>query len=214
MRHHFEGDHYTMHILAGIISAQVLILLCVHFWPLIPLPEPMDTVDSSPDVIELEEIASTSQVRRSPPPVRPSPPVIMPEDVILNDDLTLDYSPLEVGVPSDPDELPVRKMVSSEPPKPIRIVTPEYPRPARRRKIHAEIVVTFVVDKHGHVQSPRILERYLLDQRHGTRVLVDELGYGLEDAALRAALRSLFRPARSNDVPVGSNHELTFKFGL
>ena len=214
MRRHFGGKSYTLRLLACIISAQILVLLCLHFWPIPPPPEPMEIVSSSPEIIHLEEVISTRQVRRSPPPARPLPPIITPNDVILDDNLTLEYTPLEIDSPTTPDESPPTEIISSEPPKPIRIVTPEYPRSARRRKIHAEIVVAFVVDEHGRVQSPKILERYLLDQRQGTRTLVSELGYGLEESAVNAALRSLFRPARKGGMPVGSNHELIFKFGL
>ncbi|MCY4204243.1 MAG: energy transducer TonB [Bacteroidetes bacterium] len=168
----------------------------------------------------MEEIVPTRQIRRTPPPPPPLPPVIRPEDVILEDELILDFDPLALtGPPTDTPSLdPIGPSTTgintSEPPKPIRVVTPEYPRSAQRRKIRAEIIIAFVVDKHGQVQSPEILERYLLKEGESSRTLVDELGYGLEEAAVNAALRSLFRPARKNGTAVDSNHKLSFKFGI
>ncbi len=209
-----------MRLLACIITVQVLILLCIKLWPLPLAPEPLEIIYSSPETIQMEEVVSTRQVRRSPPPPPPIPPVIRPEDVILEEDLLLDFDPLSVAgppmdeLPPDPDAALTGGIASSEPPKPIRIVTPEYPRSAQRRKIRAEIVISVVVDKRGRVQSPQILERYLLNEREETRTLVDELGYGLEEAAVRAALRSLFRPARKAGAAVDSNHRLSFRFGV
>ncbi len=220
MKRHYTGDHYFIRLLACIIAVQVLVLLCIKLWPLPLTPQPLEIVYSSPETIQMEEIISTRQVRRSPPPPPPLPPVIRPEDVILQEDPLMDFDPLSIAgppldeLPPDPNGALNSGIASSEPPKPIRIVTPEYPRPAQRRKIRAEIVISVVVDKHGHVQSPQILERYLLNEREETRMLVDELGYGLEEAAVDAALRSLFRPARNAGVAVDSNHRLSFRFGV
>lgn len=219
MRHHFDRDHYTLRLLASIIVAQVLILLCVKLWPLPLTPRPLDTVYSNPETLQMEEVVTTRQTRRPPPPPPPLPPVIQPEEIILEDNLSLDFDPLTVNRPPI-NEIPVKPEsnlsngpATSEPPKPIRIVTPEYPRSARRRKIRAEVVIALIVDKQGHTQSPQILERYLLDKKGNSRTLVDELGYGLEEAAINAARRSLFRPAKKDGIPVESNHRLTFKFG-
>lgn len=219
MRRHFDADHYILRLLAGIIAAQLLVLVCIKLWPLPAAPQPADLIYSSPDMIQMEEIVNTTQARRAPPPPPPLPPVIMADDIILEEDLTLDFDPLTItgppmeDIPTEPEGVLSSGVLSSEPPKPIRIATPEYPRSAQRRKIHAEIVIALVVDKRGRVQSPRIIERYLLNQKENTRTLVNELGYGLEEAAVNAALRSLFRPAKKDGVTVDSNHQLAFKFG-
>ncbi|MCY3594077.1 MAG: energy transducer TonB [Rhodothermaceae bacterium] len=219
MRRHFDGDHYTLRLLASILVAQVLVLLCIKLWPLPLTPGPLDITYSDPEAIQMEEIVTTRQTRLAPPPPPPLPPVIRPEDIILEEDLTLDFNPLTVTgppmdeIPAEPEGIRSTGIAASEPPKPIRIVTPEYPRSAQRRKIRAEVVITLVVDQRGEVRSPQVLERYLLDEKENTRTLVDELGYGLEEAAINAAMRSLFRPARKEGVVVASNHKLTFKFG-
>jgi protein TonB len=42
---------------------------------------------------------------------------------------------------------------------------------------------------------------------------VPSLGYGLEESALDAASRSLFRPAEQNGEPVATRTTITFTFG-
>ena len=220
MRRHFDGDSYSLRLFASIIAAQVLILLCIKLWPGASEPKPLDIIYSSPEVIQMEEIVSTNQTRRAPPPPAPLPPVIAPDDTILEEEILLDLDPLALtdpsldDMPTEPEGVPSTGIGANEAPKPIRIVTPEYPRSASRRKIHAEIVIAVVVDKRGRVQSPQIVERYLLNEKDNTRTLVDALGYGLEEAAVNAAMRSLFRPARKDGTTVESNHKLSFKFGV
>ena len=220
MRRHFDGDSYSLRLFASILAAQVLILLCIKLWPITSGPKPLDIIYSSPEVIQMEEIVSTNQTRRTPPPPAPLPPVIAPDDTILEEDILLDLDPLALtdpsldDMPTDPEGALSTGIGATEAPKPIRIVTPEYPRSASRRKIHAEIVIAVVVDKRGRVQSPQVVERYILNEKDNTRTLVDVLGHGLEEAAVSAAMRSLFRPARKDGAIVESNHKLSFKFGV
>lgn len=220
MRRHFDNDSYSLRLFASIIAAQVLILLCIKLWPIAPEPKPLDILYSRPEAIQMEEIVSTRQTRRAPPPPAPLPPVIAPDDTILEEDILLDLDPLTVTGPStdempeEPEGAPSTGIAATEGPKPIRVVAPEYSKSAERRNIRAEIIIAFVVDKRGRVQSPQIVERYLLNQKDNTRELVNALGHGLEEAALSAAMRSLFRPARKDGVIVESNHELTFRFGV
>ena len=219
MRRHFNGDSYSLRLFASIIAAQVLILLCIKLWPIEPEPKPLDITYSSPEMIQMEEIVSTRQTRRAPPPPAPLPPIIAPDDTILEEDVLLDLDPLDVTgppmdeMPTEPEGTPSTGIAATEAAKLIRIATPEYPKSAKRRNIHAEIVVAVVVDKRGRVQSPQIVERYLLDKKDNTRALVDALGHGLEEAAVNAAMRSLLRPARKGGAAVESNFKLTFTFG-
>lgn len=219
MRRHFDGDSYSLRLFASIIAAQVLILLCIKLWPDTSEPKPVDIIYSSPEVIQMEEIVSTNQTRRAPPPPAPLPPVIAPDETILEEDILLDLDPLALtdpsldDMPTEPEGAPSTGIGATEAAKPIRIALVEYPRSAKRRNIHAEIVIAVVVDRRGRVQSPQIAERYLLNEKDNTRTLVDALGYGLEEAAVNAAMRSLFRPARKDGATVESNHKITFKFG-
>lgn len=221
MRNQAENEHYAIRLMACMIAALVLVNLLVQFWPPPGPPKPLDIVYDSPAVILMEDVLPTSQQRRAPPPPAPLPPVIMPDDVILEDELILDSEPLAIAGP-DLEDAPAdaanqgasSDLQASTTPKLIRIITPEYPRAAQRRKIRAEIVIALVVDRRGRVESPRIVARYLLNEKDGIREPVEELGYGLEEAALSAAMRSLFRPASKSGVAVSSNHQVSFRFGV
>ena len=72
-----------------------------------------------------------------------------------------------------------------------------------------------LVDEKGRVEASKVLERFLLgNKKDDPKQPVNLLGYGLEEAALSAAGRWLFRPARKNGTPVRSYHALTFRFGV
>ncbi|MCY4169995.1 MAG: hypothetical protein OXE59_00595 [Bacteroidetes bacterium] len=219
LRQLIDRDGYTFRILGTLIIAQVLVVLSIKFWPLTSMDSPIDIVYINPEAIEMEEVVNTHQARPTPPPVAPLPPVIKPVDMIIPDDPLTDLDPLQIN--ETLSEPPIISVGSSSltidnpsPPKPIRIVTPEYPRPAQRKRVRAEVIISVVVDKSGNVQSPQILERYLLSESGNVRTLVEELGYGLEDAAVSAALKSLFRPAKKGGMAVDGRHRLSFKFGI
>ena len=99
-------------------------------------------------------------------------------------------------------------------PKPILIAEPEHPRAARRRGIRAEIILQVDIDSRGRVTAHEILSRYLLGDDGQSREPVQALGYGLEDAAVSAAQRWRFRPARKEGKAVASRYVLTMKFGV
>ena len=221
MRSQAAKEFYSIRLMGCMIAALVLLNLLVHLWPPLGPPEPVDIVYDSPAVVTIEDVLPTAQQRRAPPPPAPLPPVVMPDDVLLEEELIFDREPLALAGP-DLDDAPLdidsqgasSGLQASTSPKMVRIITPEYPRAAQRRKIRAEVVVALVVDQKGRVESPRIIERYLLDENGGTRRKVDELGYGLEEAALSAAVRSMFKPATKAGVAVSSNHRVSFRFGV
>ncbi|MBL7977088.1 MAG: hypothetical protein JNN12_02020 [Bacteroidetes Order II. Incertae sedis bacterium] len=98
-------------------------------------------------------------------------------------------------------------------PKLVRIVTPEYTEAARSKRILAKVSVEVTIDETGKVTIARILKRWLLDKK-GTETPIDRLEYGLEDAAMNAATRHLFRPARLNGKAIPSTYVLDMQFGV
>ena len=221
MRSQAEQERYGVRLMGCMIAALVLLNLLVKFWPPLGSPEPLDIVYDGPDVILMDEILPTAQQRRAPVPPSPLPPVVMPSDVILEDELDFDTEPLDLAGPDLNDAPPdlgsegnSSALRASTGPKLVRIATPEYPRAAERRKIRAEVVIAVIVDRSGKVESPRIVARYLLNEKEGTRQEVDDLGYGLEESAMSAAVRFLFKPATKAGVNVSSNHQLTIRFGV
>lgn len=215
---------YEVRVQAGIIAALLVCLAVVHWWPneLLAPDERVYTTQPQ-EVVQLDEIQPTRQAQRPPPPPPPPLPVVVPNDVEL-EEVELDFADTFLPVPEPADETTEQE---GEPnvqttslarvevgPKPVRIVEPAYTREARRRKIRAEVVVELRIDERGRVAESRVVERFLLgDDDDDPKEPVSQLGYGLEDAAIAAAERWVFRPARQNGRPVASYTTLTLGFG-
>lgn len=96
--------------------------------------------------------------------------------------------------------------------RPVRIVQPQYTEEARSKRIKAKVAVEVQLDESGKVISSRIAKRWLIG-RNGEETPTEKLEYGLEEAALVAANRHLFRPAKLNGKAIPSNYTLDMQFG-
>ena len=97
----------------------------------------------------------------------------------------------------------------------LRIPEPNYTEAARSGDVRAQVEMEVTIAPSGRVKDARILRRVLLSSEDGsgTKRTVEALGYGLEEAALDAARRTLFRPARAGGKAVQSRKTLTLTFG-
>lgn len=222
---HHSSESYRLRILACTAAALLIVIASVHLWPP-PDADRNSAVDyriSDQEVIEIEEIQPTAQNQQAPPPPAPPIPIVVPDDTFL-DEHEIDFSDapaLEVEEPgqdvkladgpTDIEQAPAGPTVG---PKAVRFVEPEYTREARRRRVRAEVVVEVLVGDGGRVLETRIEERFLLDRNGTAKTPVQEVGYGLEEAALSAARRWIFRPARENGKPISAYTTLTFTFGV
>ena len=216
-RHHA----YSTRVLACLVAALLLAIGLVRFWP---------TWDRTPEVvyssrgteaIQIEEIQPTSQSQeKKPPPPAPLPPVVVPNDAIVEDDpIEFEDANLiaeEVGE-DEVDQEGVAEASAARRPdtnaRLLRYVEPDYTRAARRNEVRARVVVEVQVNADGQVEDAAIVDRVLLDEQGQPREQVSQLGYGLEEAALSAARRCLFRPAEANGDPVSTRTTLTISFG-
>jgi len=206
--------------------SQVLVILTLKFWPV-----PSGNSDVAPvystrgqEVIKIDEVVQTEQRLRKPPPPSPLVPVVVPDDVILEDDeinvvdnfLKIEDAGTDLEVVEGDLEGENDLLASAETaPKPVRIVEPEYTRSARKKKVRAEVVVEVLVNDRGHVETAKIVDRYLLGQKkEDPKERVETLGYGLEEAALLAAEGWMFRPARQKGKAVNSYFTFTLSFGI
>lgn len=213
---------YVIRILSSLTATLVLMIGLFQFWPTWEAAPQSITYSSRGDEnIQLEEIQPTSHAQqKKPPPPAPLPPVVVPNDVIIEDEpLEFSDSSLPVENPEDDavNQEGVAQATAAQRPdqnaRLLRYVEPDYTRAARDEGIRARIVVEVKVDPQGRVQEASILERTLLSEE-GTPVrTVSHLGYGLEEAALSAARRCLFRPARVDGKPVPTRTTLTISFG-
>lgn len=200
----------------------VLMIGLVRLWPPARPSEPRELVyRSEQEAIAIEDILQTSQPTSRPPPPPPPIPIESAADLILEEPvLDFDVSLPDIadltrqGPPGDGSDAVTTGASVEEAARPVRFVEPEYTRDARRKRLKAEIVVQVLVARDGNVRETRIIRRYLLGASASERQAVDEVGYGLEEAAVAAARRWVFRPARLDGVAVDSFYELTFSFGV
>ena len=94
---------------------------------------------------------------------------------------------------------PYRPGAGITPPAIRHEVEPGYTEEARRRRIEGEVVLEVIVLADGSVGDIRILR---------------SLGYGLDEAAVRAMREWRFVPARRQDVPVAVFVEVSMEFRL
>lgn len=212
---------YTIRAQGCLIATLLLAIGTVQLWP---LPNPVSESPrvyrtSGQETIAIEEILQTRQQNRKPPPPPPLVPVVVSDDEIIDDatlELPIDFLAFSQD-DSAGDAQPQGDTHSAPPellePRPVRIVEPEYTRDARRRKIRAEVVVEVMVDERGRVSEARVVDRYLLGKDE-EREQVGQLGFGLEESAIDAAQRWVFRPARFGGENVRATTKVVFSFGV
>jgi protein TonB len=86
-----------------------------------------------------------------------------------------------------------------EPPQPIVQVQPEYPEKAKKAKLEGRVIVAVVVDENGDVIDASI--------HYSTNPIFNE-------AALEAAKKMKFKPAKHKDTPVKAIVRIPFVFKL
>jgi periplasmic protein TonB len=168
------------------------------------------------ELVQIEEIITTIQENRPPPPPRPSAPIEVPNDQIFVDEiLDLDSElrfdePIYLTLPPAP---PTSDVVEEEPE--IFVVVermPEligglqsiqgkikYPEIAILAGIEGRVMVTFVIDEEGNVLNP---------------VVVRGIGGGCDEAAVEAVRKAKFIPGMQRGRPVRVQFTLPVTFKL
>lgn len=212
---------YRRRVLTSLAVVLGLGLALVHWWP-----APAPSVPEGPfgergaDRIQINEVHPTTQAReQAPPPPAPVPPRVVPNNVVIEEEIEFGTSALAVETPDDDDRLqegtataPTATRTPDTNARLFRAVQPDYPSAAREQEVRARIQVAVQVSKTGRVKEATVLKRWRLSEK-GRAHPVAQLNYGLEQAALAAARRSRFRPAKQNGRPVASQTTLTFEFG-
>ena len=158
-----------------------------------------------PDItIETIDIPLTQQIQKPPPPSRPSIPVEADEDEVMDDvtieDTDVTFEPLdELPPPPPPEEDEVFEFFAvSEKPEIQHKEKPVYPDLARKAGIEGIVVVTVTIGKTGLVEDARIFKSLPM----------------LDEAALSAARKCKFKPAKQRDKFVKVKMNIPFHFKL
>lgn len=217
-----RAEHiYRQRFLGSMVGVLILTIVLIRMWPN-PTPSEADGpfADRSSDRIQLEDIQPTHQPReQNPPPPAPLPPVVVPNDVIVEETYEVGDATLQIENPDeDPEYQEGRTAAATSARQPdtgarlLRNVQPRYPSAAHDDGVRARVQIAVKVAKNGRVQDATILKRWRISESGRARPVAD-LGYGLDEAALKAARRSLFRPARHRGKPVATRVTITFSFG-
>lgn len=161
-----------------------------------PAPPPPTTSDLPPEEVPDEQIVE--QIVRDLP--LPTPPVPTMTARPAPSAPTLPGPPSLPAPPAPPGPPPAATRIVERPersPRLVRASLPVYPAQAQREGVRARATVRVLISEGGQVLDATVTERVLLDKRDEETV-VASLPYGLEAAALDAARRHLFRPARDD----------------
>jgi hypothetical protein len=211
---------YRLRVLGGGVVALLLCVAFVRWWPTPQAAPHASYSDFSDDRVQLEEIQPTDHdVRRQPPPPAPLPPVVVPNDVVVNEQIDWSDTSLDIVEPGDDAERrdgqaeeAVARAQPATTARLLRAPQPTYTEAARSNDIRARVAVLVQVSARGVVQDATIRARWRVNAS-GEEQPTATLGYGLDEAALEAARRARFRPARDAGQPVPTETVITFRFG-
>lgn len=211
---------YHQRVMVAMVAVLALAVALVRWWPVdtdAQVEGPFR--DRGADRISIEEIQPTSQSEeQNPPPPAPLPPVVVPNDVLVEQDIEIGESKLQVETPGDDERLQEGADQATAARQPdtdarlLRNVQPDHPAAALENEVKARIEVEVHISETGRVKDAQIRRRWQLSD-DGEATPVSNLEYGLEEAALSAARHSLFRPARADGRPVATRKVMTFTFG-
>ena len=149
--------------------------------------------------IEVEEIPITEQLRRPPPPARPQIPLPTDNEEIPEEE-TIAYSEIDFAKIPEPPPPEITEESSNifvaydVPPEPVDGWSAlhkylVYPELAIKANLEAKGFIKALVNKNGDVEDAQVLKS------SGSKA-------GFDEAALKAAFKIKWRPARQRDVPV------------
>ncbi|MEO0195708.1 MAG: energy transducer TonB [candidate division WOR-3 bacterium] len=153
-----------------------------------------------------EEINIQAEIEQPPPPP-PKPKVSLPEEIVETSEEQADTVEVQetinfqedVPPPPAPTQTVFEVYEVDEPPQPILQVQPQYPEVARKAGLEGRVIVTAVVDENGNVIQATI--------HSSTNPIFNE-------AALEAAKKMKFKPARQKDIAVKVKVLIPFVFKL
>ena len=153
-----------------------------------------------------EEINIQAQLEEPPPPP-PKLQISLSEEIIETTEETADTIQIRETVSFDefapPPPAPTQTVFEvyevDEPPQPVVQVQPEYPEVARKAGLEGRVIVAAVVDENGNVIQASI---------HSSTNPI------FNDAALEAAKKMKFKPARQKDIAVKVKVLIPFVFKL
>ena len=207
---------YVVHLQLGFFAALLLVISAFQI-----NIQPTETEVIMPlkqELVTMEEIIQTRQLRTPPPPPRPPVPVVVPDDEIIEEDeLDLDASldltealaamPPPPPAPEDEEEENLEErvfIVVEQMPEMIGGLAAllddlEYPPFAQKAGLEGMVVIHVIIDKEGRPDSA-----YVYKSVHKM----------LDEAAVAAVLKQRFEPGRQRNRPVRVGLSIPVHFRL
>ena len=183
----------------GVVVALVGFIIAAIYSP---LPKKKEVRIKAPEVVRTEMLPpQLKQLAAPPPPPKPKIPVAaeteeeVEQETIEETEFTgYEKAPPEVTVEEVPQFVPY-----DEEPKLLYLPEPEYPELARKAQIEGDVELLLKIDEKGNVIGVRVAKSVhpLLDQ-----------------AAIKAAWKARFKPAKQRDKPVAVMVRITVRFRL
>ncbi|WP_022836633.1 hypothetical protein [Salisaeta longa] len=212
---------YRLRLLACLAGVLALLIAAVRLWP--AMPRQASTADAystrAAEVITLQDIPPTQQPQQlRPPPPRPPRPVVVPNDVIIpartdfDDTIPAELFGTDARAQRGDDGPTAARTRPDVGARLLRAVQPRVPNDVLKR-LRARVTVAVHVDSLGRVERAAIIQRWRWSADARRAVPVQQLPPVIERAALAAARRAYFRPARAKGRPVPTETTLTFVLG-
>jgi len=190
---------------ARTLELSLLIALVLTGLVILLVP-PIEIVPYSLPEKELVAIDIPDDIVIPPPPEDVARPQL-PTEMEISDDVSADETIPETDFdPFAPPEITEETggggsfYAFDSPPKPIKMVPPDYPELARQAGAEGKVNVEVTIDETGRVIAARVVRSDTIPS--------------LEKAALAAAKDWLFTPAKQRDMPVKAKIVIPFEFNL
>ena len=207
-------SQYPLYVEIGLVLS--LALLIVAFRVNMTTQSSFKVQMEEQETVDMKQIQQTKQEKEPPPPPKPPVPVEVPnnevidqEDVDFDASLDMDESldtsqgPPDTGDDEEEQEQEIFMVVENQPEliggmKALQ-ESVTYPEFAKKAGIEGRVIVQFVVDKQGNVQSPKVIR--------GVHKLLNE-------EAIKAVKDQKFKPGKQRGQPVKVQMSLPVTFRL
>ncbi len=165
-------------------------------------PEAARTESAPPEEPKEPDTMQEAVRTESAPPEEPKVPDTMQEEPKVPDTMPKEVpDTMQEEVPDTKVEEAAPKQARVDaPPRPLKAIRPDYPKGARQRGEEGNVILELAIDTRGKVDS--------------VTVVASSGHTELDAAAVHAARRARFAPAKSGRLPVFSTAQLTITFKL
>jgi protein TonB len=191
----------------SLVIALALMIVAFKFFP--DIDPPKKILQTSQEVVDVEDIDLTRQENRPPPPPRPPIPIEAPSDQALDD---VDIQSTEIDFTRDAPPPPVQEeedletyfVAVEELPEPIGGIAAIqaraiYPEIAKRAGVEGTVFVEAFVDENGVVTKTSV---------------VKGIGAGCDEAAMNAVQGTKFKPGKQRGKAVKVRMSIPIRFRL